>query len=239
MRILSLYQQPIAVQLKPDNTPLTTADALAHRLIEQSLRKLTPQVPVLSEESAHIEPEERLSWTDYWLVDPLDGTREFINQTGEFCICIAYIHNHEAIFGLVFDPIHQTHYFTTQDGAVKLHNGIQTPLHSHKTPRTLRVVIGHQSETHPQLRQHLQQQGAHQLHYLGSALKFCGIAEGIYDYYPHFGRCSEWDSAAGGCILTYAGGQVVDGAGKPLRYNTNNSLISPTFFASGASFARG
>ena len=231
--IMSFYKADMAVEMKLNKTPLTIADQRAHQLIVEGLNHLTPNVAILSEESDTATFEQRSKWQEYWLVDPLDGTQDFLEQTGEFCICIAYIKNHQAIFGLVYAPLTQTHYYGFDNKTYKQHNNIQTPLNACSATLPLRVVIGHNSTHNSKLQTHLQQLGKHQLNHLGSALKFCQIAEGVYDYYPRFGPCCEWDTAAGACILQNAGGCVVDENGAPLRYNTKNDLLSPTFFASG------
>ncbi len=231
--ILSHYKTDIQIEIKADETPLTIADKHAHQSIVNALSKLTPTVPILSEESDKITFKERSKWDEYWLIDPLDGTKDFIEQTGEFCICIAYIKNHTAIFGLVYAPISRTHYYGFDGQSHQYHNGNHKRIKASAAKQTLRIIIGHHSLHNPKLQTHLAKLGEYRLNHLGSALKFCEIAQGNYDYYPRFGPCSEWDTAAGGCILQNAGGSVVDENGEPLRYNTQESLLSPTFFAFG------
>ncbi len=232
-KILSHYKNDFKIELKADKTPLTIADKEAHQSIVKVLSQLTPNTPILSEESDVVAFEQRSKWQEYWLIDPLDGTRDFIEQTGEFCICIAYIKNHQVIFGLVYAPLERTHYYGFDNKAYQLHNNLKTRLKVCVETQPLRVVTGHYSAHSTHLKMHLQQLGEHQLSYLGSALKFCKIAQGEYDYYPKFSPCSEWDTAAGACILQNAGGSVVDINGESLRYNTKNDLLSPVFFASG------
>ena len=230
--IMSYYAQNIEAGTKADNTPITVADHKAHQMVVEGLSKLTPNIPVLTEESDEISFAERQGWDEYWLVDPLDGTRDFLDQTGEFCICIAYIKNHRSVFGMVYVPVNQTHYYTSDEGlAYKLQNKQTTQLSVQANHDPLEVVIGHHSAQNEQLQSHLHEVGEHRLSKLGSAIKFCQIAEGLYDYYPRFGPCSEWDTAAGACILRCAGGLVVDQAGQELTYNTQESLLSPVFFA--------
>ncbi len=234
-RIISFYRSDMSVEVKSDETPLTIADQTAHQLIVDGLEKLTPNIPILSEESDAISFNERSKWREYWLIDPLDGTRDFLDHTGEFCICIAYIKDHAPIFGMVYAPIDKTHYYATKgSNTFKLQNGIKKTLKTSKTNSTLRVVVGHHSSHNKRLKEHLKEQEKYELSQMGSALKFCSIAQGDYDYYPRFGPCSEWDTAAGVCILEGAGGQVLDENGMPLRYNTKDDLTSPVFFASGA-----
>ncbi len=232
--IMSHYKTNLNVKTKADKTPLTIVDQQAHQLITQALAKLTPDTPILSEESEQIDFETRSSWDEYWLIDPLDGTRDFIEQTGEFCICIAYIKDHRPIFGLIYTPLNQTHYFTDdQSKAFKRQHDKTTALQCAISKQPTKIVIGHYSLHNPQLQSHLKKLNNTCISHLGSALKFCKIAEGVYDYYPRFGPCSEWDTAAGVCILEAAGGYVVGEDSKPLRYNTQDSLSSPVFFASG------
>ncbi|SFV86748.1 3'(2'),5'-bisphosphate nucleotidase [hydrothermal vent metagenome] len=233
--ILSHYKTDIKVEIKTNDTPLTIADKNAHQSIVDTLSKLTPNTPILSEESDVIAIEERSKWDEYWLVDPLDGTRDFIERTDEFCICIAYIKNHTAIFGLVYAPITGVHYYGFNAKSYRYYNNTHECINACVAERPLRVVTGRHSSHNPKLGEHLAELGEHQVSRLGSALKFCEIAQGNYDYYPRFGPCSEWDTAAGGCILENAGGSVIDENGEPLRYNTQDSLLSPIFFASGKS----
>jgi 3'(2'), 5'-bisphosphate nucleotidase len=232
--IMSHYKTSLAIETKSDQTPLTVVDKKAHQQLADGLNLLTPNVPILSEESELVDFSIRSTWNEYWLMDPLDGTRDFIEQTGEFCICIAYIKNNRPIFGFIYAPLSKTHYFTNDQGqAFKHDNSTTTQLQVAVQNKPLKVVTGHYSAHNPRLHDHLNKLGLYRINHLGSALKFCKIAEGEYDYYPRFGPCSEWDTAAGGYILESAGGRVVGVDNKPLRYNTKDSLRSPVFFASG------
>ena len=230
--IMSFYKSDMRVELKSDQTPLTIVDQTAHQLIVSRLEKLTPSTPILSEESDNISFDARSKWNEYWLIDPLDGTRDFLEHTGEFCICIAYIKDHKPIFGMIYAPLTNTHYYTLNGQTLKREDGIETALQTRAPSNPIKVVIGHHSLHNKQLINHLKQDN-YEISRLGSALKFCQIAQGRYDYYPRFGPCSEWDTAAGVCILQNAGGSVVDKNGKALKYNTKDDLLSPVFFASG------
>lgn len=232
--ILSCYKNDLDIEVKSNNTPLTIVDQRAHQMIIKGLKHITPNIPVLSEESEGATFGQRMDWQEYWLIDPLDGTRDFLEHTGEFCICIAYIQDHQSIFGLVYAPLTNTHYYGFNNKSYKQHNNINSTLDVVLAQQPMRVVVGRHSTDNENLQQHLKQLGSYQLNYLGSALKFCKIAEGVYDYYPRFGPCCEWDTAAGVCILQNAGGSVIDENGQPLRYNTKENLLSPDFFASGA-----
>ena len=232
--IMTLYKSQISFDIKADKTPLTMVDKMSHNLITDGLNKLTPNIEILSEESESITFEERSGWDEYWLIDPLDGTRDFLEETGEFCVCIAYIKNHKPIFGLIYSPVTKTHYFTDNDGnTFKQKGNKKIQLQIGKNNEALRVVVGQHSANNKNLLSHLKEKNIAYISKLGSALKFCAIAEGLYDYYPRFGPCSEWDTAAGVCILEGAGGKVLDTNNDPLRYNTKDDLTSPVFFASG------
>ncbi len=231
--VMSFYKRSLQIQLKSDQTPLTIADQIAHRLIVEGLKKLTPNTPILSEESGIVPFSERSTWREYWLIDPLDGTRDFLQHTGEFCICIAYIKDHNPVFGMIYAPLTKIHYYSKNGLAFKLENKIEQRLQARSPSSPFKIVIGHHSLHNKKLKNHLKKQKNYRLTELGSALKFCEIAQGLYDYYPQFGPCSEWDSAAGACILQAAGGSVVDENGSPLQYNTKDDLASPVFFASG------
>ncbi len=231
--IMSFYKDDIPIKTKLNKTPLTIVDQTAHRLIVEGLSHLTPNIAILSEESDANTFKQRLEWQEYWLIDPLDGTQDFLEQTGEFCICIAYIKNHQSIFGLVYAPFTCTHYYGFNNKAYKQYNSIQTSLKVCLEKQPLRVVIGHHSVHHSKLQLHLKKFDEYRINHLGSALKFCKIAQGVFDYYPKFGPCYEWDTAAGVCILQNAGGRIVDENNDPLKYNAKDDLLSPVFFASG------
>lgn len=232
--ILAVYGSDFSVQEKPDASPVTAADLAAHALIAEGLAALTPALPLLSEEGAGIDWDIRRHWQCYWLVDPLDGTREFVKRNGEFCINIALIEQGQPRLGLIHAPVdgclvHAQHgqgaWLRTASGDIALTT--QRP-----APARPRVIA---SRSHPDARSQrlLQAIGAHARDGLGSALKFCRIAEGRADLYPRFGPTCEWDTAAGQCIVEAAGGRVVDLNGAPLRYNGGPSLVNPDFIALG------
>jgi len=230
--IMSHYKGQVDFDIKDDKTPITIVDKKAHDLITVGLNKITPNVNILSEESENITFNERSTWNEYWLVDPLDGTRDFLEETGEFCVCLAYIKNNKPIFGMIYAPVAKTHYYTTDSGeTIKQDPNKKQKLTTKKPYKPVRVVVGQHSGKNKYLLEHLKKKNISQINKLGSALKFCAIAEGLYDYYPRFGPCSEWDTAAGVCILEGAGGQVIDKENNPIRYNTKEDLTSPIFFA--------
>ena len=218
--------------IKDDNTPLTQADKASHEFLLNELTKLTPNTPILSEESSHIPFSIRESWEEYWLIDPLDGTRDFIDGSTDFCISIALIKNHYPDFGLIYSPFDKVHYYRLNQGpSIKLVNKQTQKILTSKPKRWEKIVVGRYSINNKNLKEHLKLKTNFETFKLGSALKFCLIAEGVYHYYPKFGRCSEWDTAAGICILEGSGGRVVDLENKALKFNLTDDIISPSFIA--------
>lgn len=235
--ILSIYHrmEKIAVQTKKDQSPLTEADLTAHQLITEKLSALTPKWPILSEESPLIPFTQRSQWDRYWLIDPLDGTKEFINRTDEFSVNIALIAENKPILGVVYAPVLDLCYYAaTQEGAYRQHAGNPAEkLHTRTYDGGPITVVASRSHGLNQLHRFLSQLGDHSILHRGSALK-CGlIAEGVADVYPRFSPTSEWDIAAGQCVIEEAGGKLFDLNGEPLRYNCKESLINPSFLAVG------
>ncbi len=229
--ILTIYEQDFAVQHKADQSPLTAADLAAHEQIVTALTDLTPDVPVLSEESAAVPYTQRKTWSRYWLIDPLDGTKEFIRRNGEFTVNIALIEQGRPVLGVVYVPVSGVSYVGEVGvGAWKqLATGEQTRLCvSHPCQQPVRVVAS-RSHVSAALQQILDQLGEHQLISMGSSLKLCLVAEGAADLYPRLGPTSEWDTAAAQAVVEAAGGQVTDLTGQPLRYNQKDSLLNPHF----------
>jgi 3'(2'), 5'-bisphosphate nucleotidase len=229
--ILEIYQQDFEVVQKSDDSPLTQADLASHRIICDALAHLTPDIPVLSEESSEIDYATRADWFQYWLVDPLDGTKEFINRNGEFTVNIALIRFHSPVLGVVHVPVSGVTYTGlvgkwasrhASDGSME-HIGIRLPC---ADPM---VVVGSRSHANPRLMDFLGQMGDYELISMGSSLKFCLLAEGSADFYPRLGPTSEWDTAAAHAVVLAAGGKIITLDGKPLRYNTKKSLLNPEF----------
>jgi 3'(2'), 5'-bisphosphate nucleotidase len=234
--ILEVYASgEVAASLKKDSSPLTVADLRAHTLIVARLAQLAPGVPILSEEAAETPFAERSGWRRYWLVDPLDGTREFLARNGQFTVNIALIEGHAPALGVVHVPVTDTTYLGCPgSGAWRARPGapaesIRIAPHS-TTP--LRVV-GSRSHRGDSLDAFLERAGPHQLVPVGSSLKFCLVAEGAADVYPRLGPTSEWDTAAAHAVLMAAGGTVSRLDGAPLAYNTRAELINPNFVAYG------
>ncbi len=233
--ILEVYSQEFAVSHKADHSPLTQADMVSHHIICDALRELDPGTPVLSEESADIPFSERRRWREYWLVDPLDGTREFVNRNGEFTVNIALIRDHVPLVGVVHVPVTGVSYFGAQGlGAFKqTGNDNALPISVRRPVANPVVVVGSRSHANPALEQKLQEIGAYEFVAMGSSLKFCLVAEGKADFYPRLGPTSEWDTAAAQAVVEASGGHVVTLEGSALRYNTRDGLLNPEFLVFG------
>ncbi len=233
--ILEVYAGSFAVETKSDNSPLTAADMASHRLIVAGLRELTPEIPVLSEESKDLGWNVRRAWDRYWLVDPLDGTREFIKRNGEFTVNIALIENHVPELGIVLLPVSGELYYGLAGEAAFIEaapGALPLPITTRNAAR-VPVIAGsrsHGSERQAALLAHL---GGYTLVPVGSSIKFCMVARGDADLYLRLGPTSEWDTAAAQCVLEQAGGAVVDLRGEPLQYNAKDSLLNPEFLALG------
>lgn len=233
--ISRIYATAFAVETKADNSPLTAADRAAHDTIAEALARLTPGIPLWSEESATIAWETRRHWDEFWLVDPLDGTREFIKRNGEFTVNIALVRDHRAVLGVVHAPVPGRDYCGYAGGpALRTDPGQPAQEIRVRQPAKPPVrVAGSRSHRGASLENFLQRLGAHEFVSMGSSLKFCLVAEGTADVYPRLGPTSEWDTAAAQAIVEAAGGQVIDLDGEPLRYNTCDKVLNPHFLASG------
>ncbi|CAB1274708.1 3'(2'),5'-bisphosphate nucleotidase CysQ [Candidatus Nitrosacidococcus tergens] len=230
-KILTIYRKGFTVAHKKDYSPLTEADLMAHKTIVQRLKSLFPDIPILSEESKKIPFSERSTWQKYWLVDPLDGTKEFIKGNGEFTVNIALIENNQPILGVVYAPaLDQLYYAAKGYGAYRRKKGKITGLKTKSRTEGVPVqVVGSRSHGDSYLKAFLLDIGEYHLIAMGSSLKFCLVAEGKADIYPRFGLTSEWDTGAAQCIVEESGGSVIDLKGEVLRYNTKDSLLNPYF----------
>jgi 3'(2'), 5'-bisphosphate nucleotidase len=234
--IMEIYQRDFKIVEKSDASPLTEADLAAHNVICDALKLLTPDLPILSEESAKIDWATRKSWQTYWLVDPLDGTKEFIKKNGEFTVNIALIENHQPTLSVVYAPVLEKLYFADiHIGSWLEHIGIVTPLKVtplkvKTTPMGAKLrIVGSRSHPSPDLAQYLLQYDNYEMVSVGSSLKFCLVAEGLADIYPRLGLTSEWDTGAGQCVAEAAGAKVTKLDGSPLRYNETDSLLNEYF----------
>ncbi|MGD8689286.1 MAG: 3'(2'),5'-bisphosphate nucleotidase CysQ [Gammaproteobacteria bacterium] len=233
--ILKIYETDFDVETKGDDSPLTAADTAAHHLICERLAALTPDLPILSEESSDIPFEQRRRWDTYWLVDPLDGTREFIKRNGEFTVNIALIQDHRPVAGVVHVPALGFSYMGCQGvGAMRQEAGRAAhPIHVEVPARNPLRVVASRSHRNAETEAVLERMGAHELVPKGSSLKFCLVAEGGADFYPRLGPTSEWDTAAAQAVVEAAGGQVCTLDMQPLEYNRKESLLNPWFVVFG------
>lgn len=234
--VMEIYgQEDFAVAYKGDDSPLTRADIVSHEIILRHLRALTPDLPILSEESESLTFAERQSWRALWLVDPLDGTKEFIKRNGEFTINIALIEDDRPVLGVVHAPALNVTYFAAESvGAFKQTGG--------KLPRQIVVtqyrygplkIVTSRSHRGEGLESFLDKIGPVERIRIGSSLKLCLVAEGAAHLYPRLGPTMEWDTAAGQCVIEMAGGVATDLRGHALVYNKPN-LLNPYFMASGS-----
>ncbi|MCG8054433.1 MAG: 3'(2'),5'-bisphosphate nucleotidase CysQ [Candidatus Thiodiazotropha endolucinida] len=235
--ILKIYETEFEIETKQDNSPLTAADLAAHQLIVSTLERLTPKIPVLSEESAKVPFATRSSWQRYWLIDPLDGTREFVKRNGEFTVNIALIDDHKPSFGAVYAPVIKTLYYGIPGQSASKQIGNQPPQRISVTANCRKParVAGSRSHAGDSLQRFLDNLGEHELVSMGSSLKLCLVAEGLADVYPRLGPTSEWDTGAAQAVVEAAGGEVTTLTGERLSYNTKDSLLNPHFLVFGDS----
>ena len=234
-KILVVYNSDeFSVEEKADKSPLTAADLASHHAIVDGLTALTPDIPILSEESASLPYTERSLWQTYWLVDPLDGTREFIKRNGEFTVNIALIEDGVPVLSVVYVPVTGVSYLACKgQGAFKQEAGERRAIKVRKLGTGPLMVVGSRSHRGESLNQFLEKLGEHEMVGMGSSLKLCLVAEGAADIYPRLGLTSEWDTAAAQCVVEQAGGYVTDTSMQPLRYNTKDSLLNPFFLVFG------
>ncbi len=241
--IMVIYAKDFAIYEKSDESPLTEADLAAHNIIMEGLKAVS-DLPVLSEESANIDWQTRQQWDDYWLVDPLDGTKEFIKKNGEFTVNIALISQGKPVLGVVYAPALKTTYAGVAGaGAWKIVDGVKTAIQpkAHDGEECWKVV-GSRSHQSPEIQALLESLGGEaELVAMGSSLKLCLVAEGKAHLYPRLGPTSEWDTGAAQAVVEAAGGKVTvidDSANAlkadaaPLLYNQKESVLNPYFLVS-------
>ncbi|NVJ59069.1 MAG: 3'(2'),5'-bisphosphate nucleotidase CysQ [Gammaproteobacteria bacterium] len=238
--ILEVYHsEDIEQEQKSDDSPLTRADLASHRVIVDGLRALTPDIPVLSEESKGISAAERQSWPTYWLVDPLDGTKEFIARNDEFTVNIALIDNNQSVLGVIYVPVFEVTYSAAKEhGAFKQERSeALEKISVRKVPSdkgTKRyTVVASRRHGLDKVEKLCRQMPSFDLASRGSSLKMCLVAEGKADLYPRLAPTSEWDTAAAQIIVEEAGGQLVRTDFEPMRYNTKDELLNPHFYVLG------
>ena len=233
--ILAVYDSAFAIEHKDDRSPLTAADLASHRCIVAGLQALTPDIPVLSEESKDIDIAARREWTTFWLVDPLDGTREFIKRNGEFTVNIALVVDGVATWGVIQQPVTGALWHGGAAVGAFLREGDAADVAIHaripaSEPLRIAASRSHRDERTQAV---LDALPGSDVVGCGSSLKFCRIADGGIDLYPRFGPTSEWDTAAGQAILEGAGGAVLAPDGRPFRYNQRDTLLNGDFVALG------
>lgn len=262
-KILTIYHQSSTLEIvsKTDDSPLTQADISAHHIILDALNRISPEIPVLSEESVLPGFAQRQQWDKYWLVDPLDGTKEFISRNGEFTVNIALIDKGVSVLGVVYVPVSNicyagfsieptselsletssadkhTHKYACKistDKIVNIKARCAQKLVSAALPIEVLASRHHRADAVDTFCAKIDAQwGQTRLSAMGSSLKLCLIAEGRADLYPRFGPTSEWDTAAAQAIVEAAGGYVLTESGTPLRYNQKESVLNPDFFVIG------
>jgi 3'(2'), 5'-bisphosphate nucleotidase len=238
--ILKYYTEDIHVTHKDDSSPLTKADLASNKIIMNALQQLDRTIPILSEESL-VEWKERKNWTKYWLVDPLDGTKEFIKQNGEFTVNIALIENNKPILGVIFTPVKFDLYFAQKNyGSYKINSSsklinLQEAVKIFVANQSsIKRIIGSRSHSNQTFDSWVNQNFPNsEIVQAGSSLKFCLVAEGAADIYPRFGPTSEWDIAAGHIIVNEAGGRVNTFENTEINYNQKEDLLNPQFYAIG------
>jgi 3'(2'), 5'-bisphosphate nucleotidase len=230
VKVLEIYNQDFEVEYKEDSSPLTIADMEANRIICTKLRKLYPNIPILSEENEQIEYKIRKEWEYYWCIDPIDGTREFIAKNGEFTLNIALIHQDKPVLGVVYAPVLDDIYYAKQGyGAYK--NNQKLPLKTNPNPKENLYIVTSKSHLNDKTLEYIKSLDTKNIKYvpMGSSLKICLVAEGVADIYPRLGPCSEWDTAAADAIVKESGKMIYQfDTNKPLIYNKED-LLNPWF----------
>ena len=234
--IMKVYKTDFNIQIKKDSSPVTEADLASHEIITSNLKKLTPNIPVISEESCRIPLHERAKWGEYWLIDPLDGTKEFIKKNDEFTTNIALLRNNKPVLGIIHVPAYDETYWGSENlGSYELCGDSQSDAKemrvSSDSDSKLRIVS---SRSHPSgdLKILLDRLKEYELVSIGSSLKFCLVAKGEADCYPRLGPTSEWDTAAGEAIARFSGAMIVDLKNQNLCYNSRKDFLNPYFIVS-------
>lgn len=235
-----VHHEELEIATKDDESPITEADIAAHHMIEAGLNQLTPSYPILSEESSDFDA--RHQWQTFWLVDPLDGTREFVKQTGEFTVNIALVEHGEVSLGVIGLPTMNKVYIGQKGGPIywveqqdgqSIWHTVAIP-EQHPLADSWNIAITRRSDRsdYARFKEMLEQRGQDfNVTNAGSAYKFCLMLEGKIDVYPRLHPTSEWDTAAGQCLLEMIGGALVDSKGRPFAYNQRDELLNGEFLA--------
>lgn len=228
--LLDFYQNKIDVEIKQDNTPVTAADLAVSRYLIQALKALTPNVPIISEESCHFPLDERTQWSQYWLVDPLDGTQQFINKTDQFSVLIALLQHNRPVLGVIYQPVTDLMVYAMDNfGAFQKQQQLIQRLPIQNKQSQIRIVVGNDVKQQ-QVMQYFNPNYDYELQRCGSSgIKGVMVAQGKSDCYIRLGKTGEWDTAAVECILAQTGGSIVDLAGNPLQYNQKPHFVNPDF----------
>jgi len=232
--IMDIYDGEHQIEFKEDKSPLTAADKASHDTIVAGLTRHFPGIPILSEEGADISYQQRREWPRFWLVDPLDGTKEFIKRNGEFTVNIALIEGNQSILGVVYVPAQDKFYYgsTVLGAFTRTGDEAALPIQTRMPADDGFVVVMSRSHPSPELSDYLETIKVKDALSIGSSLKLCVVAEGCADLYPRLGPTMEWDTAAGHAVVVAAGGQVVQPTGEALIYN-KESLLNPSFIVRG------
>ncbi|EMP55962.1 3'(2'), 5'-bisphosphate nucleotidase [Marinobacter santoriniensis NKSG1] len=233
-KVLHIYESNFKVEYKEDQSPITAADIASHEVIVQGLRSISRDIPILSEEGKSIPWEERRHWHRFWLIDPIDGTKDFTQRTGEFTVNIALIENGEPVMGVVTAPaLKEAYWGVVGEGAYKRDRTGKVHRVRVAEPKEAKRVVASKNHLNEETRQFIDTLGDHELVQAGSSLKFCRIAEGHADIYPRLGPTCEWDTAAAHAVLLAAGGRIETLEGEPLKYGKEN-VLNPFFVAAGS-----
>ena len=232
-KVLHIYQSDFTVDFKSDHSPITAADTASHEIIVRGLRNISRDIPILSEEGKDIPWEERKHWRRFWLVDPIDGTKDFTQRTGEFTVNIAMIEDGEPVMGVVIAPaLKEAFWGVVGEGAHLRDRTGKVRRIRVAEPKAVKRVVASKNHLNEETRAFIDKLGDHELVQAGSSLKFCRIAEGHADIYPRLGPTCEWDTGAAQAVLMAAGGKVQTLEGKPLKYGKED-VLNPSFIASG------
>jgi len=232
-KVLHIYQSDFKVDFKSDHSPITAADTASHEIIVRGLRNISRDIPILSEEGKDIPWEERKLWRRFWLVDPIDGTKDFTQRTGEFTVNIAMIEDGEPVMGVVIAPaLKEAFWGVVGEGAHLRDRTGKVRRIRVAEPKAVKRVVASKNHLNEDTKAFIDKLGDHELVQAGSSLKFCRIAEGHADIYPRLGPTCEWDTGAAQAVLMAAGGKVQTLEGKPLKYGKED-VLNPSFIASG------
>ena len=230
--IVEVYNTNFDYQIKEDLSPLTKADILSHNIIVNRLEQLTPKLPILSEEGADIPLSIRSDWKEYWLIDPLDGTKEFLKKNGEFTVNIALIENNTPVMGVVYAPVKNKLWYGLKNHGSYIINKNQEPIKISKeepSGEIIKIVSSRSHANNEKLKNYLKKFKKFEIVSMGSSIKMCLVADGSAHYYPRFGPTMEWDTGAAHAVVKYANGNIYNiDTNKELTYNKEN-LLNPGF----------